>query len=84
MSVRENIQIFHHFDVDTYLEVLRAEHGAKDHPTQPGCYFVDDLPFYEPKEMDEYMSVLGFNLVPLPGVLLDALASHPELVPDDV
>ena len=84
MSVRENIQIFHQFDVETYLEILKTEHEAKDHPAQPGCYLADDLPFYKPNQTDEYVFVLGFNCVPLPGLLIEALASHPELVPDDV
>jgi len=83
MTVRENIQIFHRFDVDTYLEILKAEYGAKEHPNQPGCYLVDDLPFYKPKQSDEYVNILGFNLVPLPGVLLDALADHLEIAPGD-
>ena len=84
MTVRENIQIFHQFDVETYLEVLKTEHGAKDHPAMPGCYLLDDLPFYEPRQADEYIFILGFNLVPLPGLLIDSLANHPELVPDEV
>ena len=84
MSVRENIQIFHQFDVETYLEILKTEHGAEDHPSQSGCYLLDDLPFYKPKQTDEYIFVLGFNYAPLPGLLIDALANHPELVPDDV
>jgi len=84
MTVRENIQIFHQFDVETYLEILKTEQGAKDHPGQPGCYLVDDLPFYKPKQADEYVFVLGFNCVALPGLLIEALASHPELVPDEV
>ena len=84
MSVRENIQIFHQFDLDAYLEILKAEHGAKDHPGQSGCYLVDELPFYKPKQTDEYVFVLGFNYAPLPGLLIEALASHPELIPDDV
>ena len=50
---------------------------------QPGCYLVDGLPFYEPKQYDKYVSILGFNLVPLPSVLLDALANHPEIAPDE-
>ena len=33
--------------------------------------------------MSEYVSILGFNLVPLPSILLDALANHPEIVPDE-
>ena len=84
MSIRENIQIFYQFDIDTYLEILKTAYGAKDHPTQNGCYLLDDLPFYKPKQTDEYVFVLGFNYAPLSGLLIKALASHPELVPDDV
>ena len=82
MTVRENIQIFHSFDIDTYLQILETEQGAKEHPTQPGCYVVDSLPFYKPRQADEYVYILGFNLIPLPGVLLDVLANHPEMVPN--
>jgi len=84
MSVRENIQIFHRFDVETYLAILKTEHGVKNHPAQDGCYLLEDLPFYEPQQTDEYVFVLGFNYAPLPGLLIEALASHSELVPDDV
>jgi len=84
VTVRENIQIFHQFDIETYLEILEAEHGAKENLNQPGCYLVDDLPFYKPKQSIEYVNILGFNLVPLPGILIDALVNHSELVPDDV
>jgi hypothetical protein len=66
------------------LEILKSEHGAKEHPNQPGCYLVDELPFYKPKQSDEYVNILGFNLVPLPGILIETIANHPELVPDDV
>ena len=84
MSVRENIQFFHQFDVDTYLSILKDEYGAKEHPKQPGSYLVEDLPFYAPKIMDDHVSVLSFNYAPLSGILIDALANHPELVPDDI
>lgn len=43
---------------------------------------VDDLPFYKPQEVDENISVVGFNHVPLPDTLIWALANYPELVPD--
>jgi len=84
MSLRENIQIFHHFDLDTYLEILKAKHGARDHPAQSGSYLLEGLPFYKPKQTEEYIFVLGFNNAPLPGLLIEALVNHPELVPDDV
>lgn len=83
MTVRENIQILHRFEIEEYLEILKTKHGAKEHPKQAGCFLVDDLPFYKPKQNDEYINILGFNLAPLPGILISALANHPELVPDD-
>ena len=82
MTVRETIQIFHRFDVDTYLSILK-ERGAKEHPQQEGAYLIDDLPFYKPKQVDEHMSVLSFNYAPLPSIMINALVNHPELVPDD-
>jgi len=84
MSIRENIQFFHHFDVDTYLSFLREESCAQKHPEQAGAYLLDDLPFYAPKQIDEHVSVLSFNYAPLPSILINALVNHPELVPDDV
>ena len=82
MTIRENIQIFHKFDIGKYLEILETEQGSKKHPMQPGCYLIDDLPFYKPKWIEDHVSILGFNYVPLSGLLIHSLASHPELVPD--
>lgn len=84
MSVREVIRFFHHFDPDAYLAILAQEQGASTHPSQPNAFMVDDLPFYKPTQAEEYVFVVGFNYVPLPAVLIEALANHPELVPDDV
>ena len=84
MSVKENIQFFHQFDVDTYLKILKDECAAVEHPTQPNCYLIDGLPFYEPKQVEDHVSVLGFNYAPLSDLLIQALNSHPELVPDEV
>ena len=84
MSVREDIQFFHRFDVETYLGILKTEQGAKECPDIPGCYLIENLPFYKPTQADEYVFVLGFDLVPLSGLLIEALANHPELVPDEV
>lgn len=83
MSVRENIQFFHQFDVDTYLEILKEERGAIDHPNQDECYLIDGLPFYQPKWIEDHVSILGFNYVPLPDSLIHAVVNHPELVPDE-
>lgn len=85
MSVRENIQFFHPFDTKTYLDILKTEYGAKENPAQFGTYLIDDpeLPFYEPKEIDAHISVLGFNYFLLSSLLIQAIVDHPELVPDE-
>jgi hypothetical protein len=84
MSTRENIQIFHPFDPNAYLRILKAEYRASKHPTQPGCYLIEDLPFYKPRWIEDHVSVLGFNYAPLSDVLIQALVHHPKLVPDEV
>ena len=84
MSVRENIQIFYSLDPKTYLRILRDEYGASKHPTQPSSYKIEDLPFHEPRWIDDHVSVLGFNYAPLSDVLIQALVNHPKLVPDEV
>ena len=83
MSVRENIQIFYRFDIDTYLAILKDEHGTKVHPGQSGCYLIEDLPFYEPKWIEDHISILGFNYAPLSELLIQALVNHPEVIPDE-
>jgi len=65
MSVRENIQCFHKLNPDEYLRILIIDYGASSHPHQDSAFVVDGVPFYEPKQTDEYMFILGFNLVPL-------------------
>jgi hypothetical protein len=86
MSVRENIEIFHPLDTKTYLEILKDEYGARDHPSQPDSYLIDNpgTPFYEPKEIDDHVSILGFNYALLSNLLIQAIIGHPELVPDEV
>ena len=86
MTLRENIQFFHCLDPEEYLEVLKNEYDVRDHPTQPEGFLIDDpgLPFYKPKQIEDHVSVLGFNYVPLSDLLIQALADHPDLVPDDV
>lgn len=83
MSVREVIRFFHQFDTEAYLSILKQEQGAIPHPSQPNAFMVDELPFYKPQAAEEYIFVVGFNHAPLPGVLIEALATHPELVPDE-
>jgi len=81
--MRENIQIFHQFDVDTYINILK-ENGAIEHPEQDDAFLIEEDPFYAPRQIDEHVSILSFNYFPLPMALLHALINHPELVPDDV
>jgi len=84
MSLRENIQFFHQIDPEKYLDVLREEHSAQDHPSQPGSLLIEDThPFYTPQRIDDHLSILGFNYTPLPEQLIQALIDHPELAPDD-
>lgn len=82
MSIRENIQFFHRFDPDEYLRILIDEHGAEPHPNQDDAFLVEGLPFYAPKQTEEHIFVIGFNLVPLSHMLIQALVSHPDLAPD--
>jgi len=83
MGIRENIQIYHQFDIDQYVEVLKAEYGVQDHPDKTGALLLNDLPFYTPQASNEkdYVFILGFNYLPLPHVLIQALIEHPELAP---
>jgi len=83
MGLRENIQLFHPVDVDRYLGILLSEYGAEEHPQQTGAYLIDGLPFYKPQQAEGYVFILGFNMVPLSSVLIQALADSPELAPGD-
>ena len=82
MSIRESLQIYQNFDVWAYLERLRADFGAVEHPNQGGAFLVEGLPFYHPEKTDEYVFILGFNMVALPHGLLQALIDHRETFPD--
>ena len=84
MSVKENIQFFHEFDSNEYLEILLGEFDGTVHPSQANAFLIDGSPFYKPLWVEDHVSVLGFNYAPLPSILIEALTSHPELVPDDV
>jgi hypothetical protein len=83
MSSIENIEVFCNIDVDQYLIVLLSEFGAQPNPLQPGTFLIDDppLPFYQPRQLDNRLSVLGFNYSPLSSLLILALIDHPELAP---
>jgi hypothetical protein len=84
MSLKENIQFFHKFDSDDYLAILLEEYDAREHPSQSNAFLIDDLPFYKPEQIEDHVSILSFNYTPLPSILINALAGHPELVPNDV
>ena len=80
MGLRENIQVFHPFDIDHYLDILKTEYGAQEHPKQAGTFLIDGLPFYPPQLAEDHVFILGFNMMPLSHLIIDALAEHPELV----
>jgi hypothetical protein len=83
MSSIENIEVFCNIDIDQYLVVLLNEFGAQPNPHQKGTFLIDDppLPFYQPRQLDNRLSVLGFNNAPLSSLLILALIDHPELAP---
>ena len=85
MSIRENIQFFHPFGVEEYLDILKKEYGARDHPIKTECLLIGDpeLPFYKPRKQEDYISVMSFNYSPLSELLVKALIDHPELAPDE-
>lgn len=84
MSVRETIWFFGRFDADRYVDLLKSECNTIVHPGEPGAYIAGNLPFYEPVLTNDFALIVGFNKTPLPGVLIDILAGHPELAPDDM
>lgn len=83
MSYRQSIHVFHPVNVEQYLAVLQQDYGARPNPEEPGAYLIGDppIPFYTPTLIDNQLSIVGFNHVPLPPSLLEALATHPDLVP---
>ena len=83
MSIRENIQFFHTIDIEKYLDTLVAENGVQIHPSQPDAYLIDGLPFYRPKQSDDYVFIMSFNKAPLSPKLIRTLANHPELASGD-
>jgi len=81
VSIRESLQIYQNFDIWAYLERLRADFGAVEHPNQGGAFLVEGLPFYHPEKADGDVFILGFNMVALPHALLQALIDHPKTFP---
>jgi hypothetical protein len=86
MSYRQTIQVFHPVDVERYLDVLQRDYDAMENPYQADTYLIDNppLPFYKPQYIDDHLSIVGFNQLPLSLLLLRALDEHPELVPPNV
>ncbi len=84
MSVRENIELYGGIDDERYLHTLTVEYGAVPHPNENRAYVVEGLPFHETQVVQDHLSVLSFNNLPLPDAILEALVLHPELFPDDV
>jgi hypothetical protein len=82
MSSIENIEVLCNVDVDQYVILLLNEFGAQPNPHQKGTFLIDDppLPFYQPRQLDNRLSVLGFNNAPLSSLLILALIDHPELL----
>jgi len=83
MSIRETIQFIPGIDIEQYLEVLKTDYCVDAHPSQPGAFLVDGLPFYCPKTLSGHTFILGFNYAPLPNVLLKPLIYNPELFSSD-
>ena len=83
MSLRENTQIYHPVNIERYLEILKTEYGAQEHPQKDGAFLIDGLPFYMPQMAEGYVFVLGFNMMALPHALLRALIDYPELIPPE-
>ena len=81
MGLRESIQIIHPVDIDRFLDFLITEKGAEEHHQQPGAYLVDSLPFYKPQNAEGYVFILGFNMLPLSSVLIQALAERSDFAP---
>src|SRR5687767_13864186 len=84
MSIKENLELYCKLDIENYIQILRDELNAQDHPNQTNAYLLDRLPFYRPKQMEDHISILGFNNIPLPISLIQALIDHPELAQDSV
>ena len=83
MSIRENIQIFAQININQYLGVLKNNYGASHHPNEPGALLVDELPFFVPQQIENHISILGFNMAPLSPLLIQVLVDHSELAPED-
>jgi hypothetical protein len=84
MSVRENLELYGIQDETRYVNTLTTEFGATKHPKQRGALILEGLPFYAPRFLDDHISILSFNNIPLPDALIQALVDHRELFPDNI
>ncbi len=84
MSVRENLELDGMLDPEPDGQTLARESGAAPHPSQTDAYVLDGLPFHAPRPIEDHISILSFNNLPLPDSLIEALVDHPELFPDDI
>jgi hypothetical protein len=84
ISIRENLELYSQHDTDRYVEVLKDERGATDHPNQEGAYILDACPFCSPRSSGDHLSILSFKHVPLSDSLMQALVDHPEFFPDGI
>ncbi len=84
MSVRENIELYGLEHAEQFVELLSSEIGATKHPRQEDAYVLESLPFLAPRRMEDHISILSFNNVPLPDSLIEALLDHPEFFPDGI
>jgi hypothetical protein len=85
MSVHESLRVYYPVDLNRYLQALIAEFGASPHPSLPGVLLVGlpSLPVFAPRHLDNQLSVLSFNYLPIPHAIIQALVKHPALVPPD-
>src|SRR5512141_1812519 len=84
MSIRENIELYGLHNPEHDGQTLTEESGATQHPGQADAYLLDGLPFHAPRLAGDHLSILGFNGVPLPDSLIEALIGHPEIFADDI
>ncbi len=84
MSVRENVELYGLRNTEKLDEVLESDYATLKHPSQENAYTLENLPFYPPRLIDDHVSILSFNNLPLPDSLIEALVDHTELFPDDI
>ncbi len=84
ISVRENIELYGLQNSAQYVDILSGEFGAAEHPNQENAYVLEHRPFYAPRPVEDHISILSFNNIPLPDSLVEALVDHPELFPDNI